>query len=315
MLGMHCNVGPSCASLSLSFFLCRSLPIYSIFMYIYIYIYIYIFIYNYEVPCGFDSTNSDLLCLSGAEGAPCISSNWPDNALSTHSYGVEKNKVIFSKTETDEPSSSSSGLPCRMPNLPDNHSVAALQDTDIVTTTVLLCVTEADEPSSSNSMLPHMMPNLPDNYSAAALQNADIVTPDASLFSDFDTRTNRAVQKNSLKKQKVKGASLMYSKDLRKTLRDSTLTANSEVAQRYLSARASQPVGSKRQSPSSFDQPVRGVPVPPPKKKKDDGDCTFVNIYPRCHRTCAPYLEGIARQSRPLSYDKGSRLGFNMTIV
>ena len=94
--------------------------------------------------------------------------------------------------------------------------------------------------------------------------------PNASLFSDFDTRINRAVQKNFLNKQKVKvkGASLVYGKDLRKSLRESSLTATSEVAQRYLSARASQPAGSKRQSPSSFDQPVRGVPVPPPKKRK-----------------------------------------------
>jgi hypothetical protein len=186
----------------------------------------------------------------------------PDNAPSAHTRGVEMNKVNILKTVTDEPSSSSSMMLCRVPNLPDNHSVAALQNTDIVTT--FTCGNETDEPSSSS----HMMPNLQDNRSAAALQNADVVIPNASLFSDFDTRINRAVQKNSLKKQKVKGASLMYSKDLRKTLRESALTATSEVAQRYLSARASQPVGLKRQSPSSFDQPVRGVPVPPPKKKK-----------------------------------------------
>ena len=104
----------------------------------------------------------------------------------------------------------------------------------------------------------------------------------------------------------------MYSKDLRKTLRDSELTANSDVARRYLSARASQPAGLKRQSPSSFDQPIRGVPVPPPKKAKDDGDSSFVYVFPRCHRTCAPPLEGIARLSRPLSDDMGSRLGFQV---
>ena len=154
-------------------------------------------------------------------------------------------------------------MPCRMPNLPDNHSVAALQHIDIVTT-VLSCVGVTDEPSSSC----HMMPNLHDRCPAAALQKAATIIPNASMFSDFDTRISKAVQKNSEKKQKVKGASLMYSKDLRKTLRDSELTANSDVARRYLCARASQPAGLKRQSPSSFDQPVRGVPIPPPKKRK-----------------------------------------------
>ena len=113
-----------------------------------------------------------------------------------------------------------------------------------------------------------MMSDLHDSIPAAALQKADTVIPNASLLSDFDIRINRAVQKNYDKKPKVKGASLMYSKDLRETLRDSELTANSEVGRRYLSARASLPVGLKRQPPSSFDQPVRGVPVPPPKKKK-----------------------------------------------
>ena len=127
-------------------------------------------------------------------------------------------------------------------------SAAALQNADAVTNT---------------------RPNLPDNSSVAALQNTEVV-PNASLFSELDTKISKAVQKNSvLKKQKVKGASLMYSKDLRKTLRESKLTADSEVAKRYLCARASQPVGTKRQSPSSFDQPVRGVPVPPPKEKKE----------------------------------------------
>ena len=138
-------------------------------------------------------------------------------------------------------------------------SAAALQNADAVTNT---------------------RPNLPDNSSVAALQNTEVV-PNASLFSELDTKISKAVQKNSvLKKQKVKGASLMYSKDLRKTLRESKLTADSEVAKRYLCARASQPVGTKRQSPSSFDQPVRGVPVPPPRKKRKDGDCTLFSFTP-----------------------------------
>ena len=55
-------------------------------------------------------------------------------------------------------------------------------------------------------------------YRYVYTQKADTVTLNASLFSDYDTRINRAVQKNSDKKQKVKGASLMYSKDLRQTL-------------------------------------------------------------------------------------------------
>ena len=132
-------------------------------------------------------------------------------------------------------------------DLCSHSSAAALQNADAVTITC---------------------PNLPDHSLVAALQNTEVV-PNASLFSEFDTKISKALQKNSdIKKQKVKGASLMYSKDLRKSLRESKLTADSEVAKRYLSARASQPVGTKRQSPSSFDQPVRGVPVPPPKKKK-----------------------------------------------
>ena len=176
---------------------------------------------------------------------------------------METNKVNFLKTETDEPSSSSSMLPCSMPNLPDTHSAAALQNADIVTCQTS-CVNVTDASSSSS----HMMPNLQDSIPVAALQNAATIIPNASMFSDFDTRISKAVQKNSEKKQKVKGASLMYSKDLRKTLRDSELTANSDVARRYLCARASQPAGLKRQSPSSFDQPVRGVPIPPPKKRK-----------------------------------------------
>ena len=128
-----------------------------------------------------------------------------------------------------------------------HSSAAALQNADAVTITC---------------------PNLPDHSLVAALQNTEVV-PNASLFFELDTKISKAVQKNSeTKKQKVKGASLMYSKDLRKSLRESKLTADSDVAKRYLSARASQPVGTKRQSPSSFDQPVRGVPAPPQEKKE-----------------------------------------------
>ena len=204
-----------------------------------------------EVPCGFESTNSDLPCRPGTMRVPCINFNLPDNAP-----GVDKNIVNSLLTDADVPSS--------LTNLPDIHLVTALQTPNAVNT--FPCVNETEVPSSSC----HMTPNLHDIRPVTAVLIADDVTPNASLFSDFDTRINRAVQKNSLNKQKVKvkGASLVYSKDLRKSLRESSLTATSEVAQRYLSARASQPAGSKRQSPSSFDQPVRGVPVPPPKKRK-----------------------------------------------
>jgi hypothetical protein len=81
---------------------------------------------------------------------------------------------------------------------------------------------------------------------------------------------------------------LLYSRSLRKAIRESEAVAHSEVAKRYITSWA---VDKRVISSSSVDQPVRGLPEPPKTKRRRKW---FVFINLGCVSACALSFWGIA---------------------